>query len=269
MTANPELLDELATLASAFAREAGALLADRQPRVRGMVATKSTPTDMVTEVDGETEALLVARIGAARPNDAILGEEGANRPGTSGVRWVIDPLDGTTNYLYGFPSYSVSMGVEVDGEAAVAAVFDASRGELYAATAGRGATLDSRLLHVTAQDQLPLALVGTGFGYDVERRRKQAAVAAYLVPRVRDIRRAGSAALDLCAVAAGRLDAYAEFGLNEWDRCAGLLIVNEAGGRAEVLPGAFDLELNLASAPAIFEPLHRLVAEALHSEGLS
>jgi myo-inositol-1(or 4)-monophosphatase len=224
---------------------------------------------MVTEVDGESEALLVARILAARPNDAIRGEEGANRAGTSGVRWVVDPLDGTTNYLYGFPSYSVSIGIEVEGVAAVGVVFDASRGELYAAAAGRGATLDGRPLRVTTQDQLPLALVGTGFGYEIERRRKQAAVAAYLVPRVRDIRRAGSAALDLCAVAAGRLDAYAEFGLNEWDRCAGMLIVNEAGGRAEVLPGAFGLELNLASAPAIFDPLRRLVAEALQAEGLA
>jgi fructose-1,6-bisphosphatase/inositol monophosphatase family enzyme len=259
------LIEELLHLATEFALEAGALLRDRQPLVRDLVATKSTPTDMVTEVDRASEELLVRRILAARPHDAILGEEGANHPGTSGVRWVIDPLDGTTNYIYGYPAYAVSVGIEHNGEPIVGAVFDAARSELFAAARGRGATLDARPIAVSTEIDLTHALVGTGFAYDVERRRGQAAFTAYMLPRVRDIRRGGSAAIDLCSVACGRLDAYAEFGLNEWDRSAGMLIVNEAGGRAAVKPGAFGTELNIAANPALFDPLHTLIHEALNT----
>ncbi len=257
------LIDELLPLATDLALEAGALLRERHPQVRDLVATKSTPTDMVTEVDRASEALLVRRILAARPHDAILGEEGANHPGSSGVRWVIDPLDGTTNYIYGYPAYAVSIGIEHKGEPVVGAVFDAARGELFAAARGRGATLDGRPIAVSTEADLTRALLGTGFAYDVERRRGQAAFTAYMLPRVRDIRRGGSAAIDLCSVACGRLDAYAEFGLNEWDRCAGMLIVNEAAGQAAVKPGAFGTELNIAASPALFEPLHALIREAL------
>ena len=261
------LIDELLALATALALEAGALLAERQPLVRELVGTKSTPTDMVTEVDREAEALLVRRILAARPKDAILGEEGANQPGTSGVRWVLDPLDGTTNYLYGYPAYAVSIGVEVDGVTVVGVVHDAARAETYAATLGGGAVIDGRRLAVSNEGRIPHALLGTGFGYDVEGRRKQAAVVATLLPQVRDIRRSGSAALDLCSVAAGRLDAYYEFGLNEWDRAAGMLIVQESGGLAEVSQGGFGLELNQASGPALFRPLEALVREAVATLG--
>jgi fructose-1,6-bisphosphatase/inositol monophosphatase family enzyme len=179
------------------------------------------------------------------------------------VRWVIDPLDGTTNYIYGYPAYAVSIGVEHEGEPVVGVVFDASRGELFAAATGGGATLDGRPIAVSTETNLSRALLGTGFAYDVERRRGQAAFTAYIIPRVRDIRRGGSAALDLCSAACGRLDAYAEFGLNEWDRSAGMVIVREAGGVAAVKPGAFGTELNLAANPALFDPLHALIRDTL------
>jgi myo-inositol-1(or 4)-monophosphatase len=263
MAAPQALVHELLVLANAMALEAGALLAERQPQVRELVGTKSTPTDMVTEVDREAEALLVRRILSARPHDAILGEEGAYQAGTSGVRWVLDPLDGTTNYLYGYPAYAVSIGVEADGVTVAGVVHDAARGETYTATLGGGAFINGRRLAVSNEERIPHALLGTGFGYDIEGRRKQAAVVARLLPQVRDIRRSGSAALDLCSVAAGRLDAYYEFGLNEWDRAAGILIVQEAGGLAEVTAGGFGLELNLASGTALFRPLEALVRGAV------
>ena len=262
--ATPRALnEELLALATELALEAGALLAERQPLVRELVGTKSTPTDMVTEVDREAEALLVRRILAARPSDAILGEEGANQAGTSGVRWVLDPLDGTTNYLYGYPPYAVSIGVEVDGVTVAGVVHDASRAETYTAARDGGAFMNGRQITVSNEERIPHTLLGTGFGYDVEGRRKQAAIVARLLPQVRDIRRSGSAALDLCSVASGRLDGYYEFGLNEWDRAAGILIVQEAGGLAEVSAGGFGLELNLASGPALFRPLEALVHDAV------
>jgi myo-inositol-1(or 4)-monophosphatase len=263
MSVDGKLARDLLTLATEFALEAGALLAKRQPLVRESVDSKSTPTDMVTEVDRASEALLVERILAARPDDGILGEEGAHRTGTSGVRWVIDPLDGTTNYVYGFPAYAVSIGVELDGNAIAGAVHDAARGETYTAARGEGAFLDGRRLAVSSESRLPHALVGTGFAYDPEIRQRQGAVVAHLLPRVRDLRRSGSAALDLCSVAAGRLDAYAEFGLSDWDRSAGMLIVREAGGMAAVLPVGFVLDLNLAAGAGLYTQLEALVREAV------
>ena len=267
MTLSEAAVREILSLATEFALEAGALLALRQPDVREVVATKSSPTDMVTEVDSETEALLVRRILAARSNDGILGEEGANRAGSNGVRWVIDPLDGTTNYIYGYPAYGVSIGVEVDGAMAVGVVHDASRDETFAAWAGGGASVNGKTIEVTSQSDLRLSLVGTGFGYDAEVRRRQAAVTGQVLPLVRDIRRSGSAAIDLCSVACGRLDGYYEFGLNEWDRAAGMVIVREAGGRAAVFESPFGLALNVASGPALFNGLHVLVEEAVRGLG--
>lgn len=221
---------ELLALATDIALEAGALLAERQPDVREFVGTKSSPTDMVTEVDRASEALIVARILAARPGDGILAEEGSAREGVSGVRWVIDPLDGTTNYLYGFPAYAVSIAVEADGETVAGVVYDASRAELFAAAVKLGASLNGQPIHVSSERELGRALIGTGFGYDPARRALQGALLARIVPHLRDVRRAGSAALDLCSVACGRLDGYYENGLNPWDYGAGALIVREAGG---------------------------------------
>ncbi|MEO9256670.1 MAG: inositol monophosphatase family protein, partial [Tepidiformaceae bacterium] len=196
MNVEPGEIAELLVLATELALEAGALLAERQPHVRRVVDTKSSPTDMVTEVDRETEALIVGRILAARPDDGVLGEEGANRRGTSGVRWVIDPLDGTTNYLYGYPAYAVSIGVESEGTTVAGVVYNAARNELFSASKGGGASLNGRAVSVSEQERLDLALCGTGFGYDREMRRRQAAVCNLMIPQLRDIRRSGSAAID-------------------------------------------------------------------------
>ncbi|HEY4668823.1 MAG TPA: inositol monophosphatase family protein [Tepidiformaceae bacterium] len=262
----------LLQLAIEIAHEAGALLTARQATVRQSVSTKSTATDMVTQVDKDTEALIVERILAARPDDGLLGEEGASRPGTSGVRWVIDPLDGTTNYIYGWPAYAVAIGVEYQGEAIAGVVHDAARNETFSASLGSGASLNGRPISVGAETSLANALVGTGFGYAPSRRVAQAAVIARIIPNIRDIRRGGSAAIDLCHVACGRLDAYYEYGLNPWDSSAGDLIVCEAGGLTSTFTGTpipRDLDLSsptpgsiLATNPTLHAPLLALLEEA-------
>ena len=260
MTSEPNL-DDLRALAERTARRAGALLLDGLGRARAEVSTKSTGTDMVTEMDRASEALITEQLLGARPDDGILGEEGADRAGTSGVRWVVDPLDGTTNYLYGFPGFNVSIGAEVDGRPAVGAVFDVVRQELFSAGRGRGATRDGEPIRASRADELAHALVGTGFSYEPERRRRQAQVLVDLLPRVRDIRRQGAAALDLCSVACGRLDAYYERGLAPWDLAAGGLIATEAGAIvtdfAGNAPRAGEV---LAAAPGIAQALRALLA---------
>lgn len=235
----------LLTIASMAAREAGALLLSRRDAAH-QVATKSSDTDPVSEVDRATEALIVRRILEARPSDAILGEEGAARAGSTGVRWVIDPLDGTVNYLYGRAAFAVSIGVEVDGETVAGTVYDPSQDELFEAAAGRPATLNGRPIHPSAEARLGHALVGTGFGYDAAVRAAQGPVLARVLPRVRDVRRAGSAALDLCAVACGRLDAYYERGVQPWDVSAAGLIVREAGGVARPLDPSAEVSSGVA-----------------------
>ena len=226
---------ELGALASAIAREAGALLLDGFEGTR-TVDAKSTPTDVVTEMDRAAEALIVRRILAARPGDGLLGEEGAARPGSTGVRWVIDPLDGTVNYLYRRPDFGVAIGVEVAGAVVAGAVFAPARDELFAAVRGAGATLNGQPIHPSGETRLAHALCGTGFAYDADARRAQGTLLAGLIGEVRDVRRAGSAALDLCAVACGRLDAYYERGLQPWDGAAASLIVSESGARFDTLP---------------------------------
>jgi len=252
---------ELLALAMEIAREAGVLLARRAGEARTRVATKSTSTDMVTEVDHESEALIVARLLAARPDDGLLGEEGSERTGASGARWVFDPLDGTTNFLYGIPAFAVAIAAEVEGEVVAGVVHDAVHGETYSASLGGGAFVGARRLAVSRESNLAHALVGTGFGYDAARRAAQARVLAHVLPRVRDIRRSGSAALDLCAVACGRLDAYYESGLQPWDHAAGALIVREAGGLTgwgNEMPG---LPAPIVAAPsALYAPLLALIA---------
>lgn len=241
-------------MAREAAREAAALLASRLHEVHA-VGTKSSPTDMVSDVDREAEALITALLLAARPGDAILGEETGTRPGTSGVRWLVDPLDGTTNYLYGYPAFAVSIAAEWQGVTLAGVVSDVARGETFAAARGMGATCRGQPLAVTAQADLALALVGTGFAYESSRRAQQAAVLGHVLPQVRDVRRAGSAALDLCAVASGRLDGFYESGLKAWDFAAGALIVHEAGGEVD-LPATGAL---VAAGPALFRRLLRLV----------
>lgn len=253
---------ELLALARSLAADAAALLLEGLDDVRG-VETKSSLTDMVTASDRASERLIVDGIRAARPEDGILGEEGTSDAGTSGVRWVLDPLDGTTNYLYGIPAFAVSIAVEVDGVTEIGVVLDASRDETFTARRGHGAQLDGRALACTACATLETALLGTGFSYDAGRRARQGAVLAHVLPAVRDIRRGGAAAIDLCWVAAGRLDAFAERGLAPWDLAAGSLIASEAGATVGDLDGgAPSGEFTLAAAPAIFEPLRALLRTA-------
>jgi myo-inositol-1(or 4)-monophosphatase len=228
----------LAHLAERAARDAAAVLGDRWTDLRHQVATKSTSTDAVTAADQLAEARIVDRLLSARPDDAILAEEGGAVAGRSGVRWVIDPLDGTVNYLYGIPAFCVSIAAELDGIVVAGVVVDAAHGEVYRAVRGGGASCDGERLAVSAVVDTAQALVATGFGYDPARRAAQAAVVAALLPRVRDIRRLGSAALDLCHVARGRTDAYYEYGLNPWDYAAGTLIAAEAGAIATDFDGA-------------------------------
>ena len=255
-------LAPLLTLATRLAEEAGDLALRMRAGVETL-DTKSSPTDVVTAADKAVERLLVEGIRAARPGDGLLGEEGASDDGTTGVRWVIDPIDGTVNYLYGLLGWGVSIGVEVDGEAVVGVVRVPVRGELWQGVRGGGATLNGRPVRCSPVTSLEQSLVATGFGYDARRRAAQAAVLPSLLPAVRDIRREGAGALDLCSVAAGRVDAYYEQGLSPWDLCAGGLIAREAGARVEGLHGKpAGHDLVVAAPTAVFDALHDLLAAA-------
>ncbi len=250
----------LLALAVDLARRAGGLALSMHGGL-GASDTKSSPTDVVTAADRAAERLLVEGIRAARPGDGVLGEEGASDDGTTGVRWVVDPVDGTVNYLYGLPQWGVSIGVEVDGVTEVGVVFDPAKDELWTAVRGGGAQLDGRPLRCNPATDLAQALVATGFGYDARRRAAQAALLPTVLPAVRDIRRVGAGALDLCAVAAGRVDAYYEQGLSPWDMSAGLLVATEAGARVGGLNGrAPGGDMVLAAAPGVFDALHDLLA---------
>ncbi|MDX6548484.1 MAG: monophosphatase [Gaiellales bacterium] len=256
--------DELLTLALEVARAAASLLLERFQQPATGVERKSSSTDMVSDADRDAEALIRGLIREARPLDAILGEEGSSVAGRSGLRWVVDPLDGTTNYLYGLPIWSVSVACEDADGCLVGAVLDPCRDELFAAQRGGGATLNGRPIRVSPAADLSRALIGTGFSYAPEVRRRQARALVDLLPRVRDIRRGGSAAIDLAWVACGRLDGYYELGTHHWDRAAGLLLVSEAGG---VTVGLADpdgaAEGALAAGPALYGALSEQVAAAL------
>jgi myo-inositol-1(or 4)-monophosphatase len=285
---------ELLVIAVGAALEAGQLLASKEGRVE-VAATKSSPTDVVTEMDGRAEELIRARILLARPDDAILGEEGGQIDGVidAPVRWVVDPLDGTVNYLYGLHDWAVSIGAEVDHGAAggavgreivAGAVYVPMRGELFTAVRGEGAWLESsrgagtpggpgesavpdstfERIPLRCRPGVPLdrALIATGFGYRAERRTIQGEVVAALLPRIRDIRRNGVASVDLCAVAAGRLDGYYERGLNYWDYAAGALIAAEAGAVVgDSRGGPPGTSMTVAAGPGLFGPLRDALAE--------
>jgi len=256
---------ELLALAVATAAEAGQILAsDRpagptgRPEVTG---TKSSPTDVVTEMDRASERLIRQRLLAARPGDAILGEEGGEN-GAGPVRWIVDPLDGTVNYLYGLADWSVSIAAEVAGVVIAGVVAAPVRGEVFTAVLGQGAWLragDTPPVALRCNTGVPLAqaLVATGFGYAVSRRLVQGEVVGALLPQVRDIRRAGSAAIDLCSVATGRVDAYYERGVNYWDYAAGGLVAREAGALLAGLAGRpVGPDLVVAAEPGLFGQLH-------------
>ncbi|MBN1530429.1 MAG: inositol monophosphatase [Thermoleophilaceae bacterium] len=199
--------------------------------------TKSSRTDPVSDADREAERVIEELLAAERPDDGLLAEEGSRSEARSGRRWIVDPLDGTVNFLYGFPVWGVSVALEDAEGVAVGVVYDPCRDELFRAVRNGGAELDGSPLGVRDRRELRNALVATGFSYDPGRRGAQAELVAELVPRVRDIRRAGAAALDLAWLAAGRLDGFFEHGLKHWDWAAGRLLVEEAGGVSEPLPG--------------------------------
>jgi myo-inositol-1(or 4)-monophosphatase len=260
----------LLELAVDTAREAAALVRAGRASAGERVDVKSSPVDVVTAVDTASEELIVGRLLAARPDDGVLGEEGADRAGTSGVRWVVDPIDGTVNFLYGLPAYAVSIAAEVDGTVVAGVVLNVATGELFTARAGGGAVLQAPgaapvRLSGSAPASLEQAMVATGFGYRVEQRRAQGAVVADLLPRVRDIRRFGCASLDLCAVASGRVDAYYELDLKPWDHAAGALVAREAGLVVAGLGGRpFADPMAVAVAPSVSAAFLDLLAE-LHA----
>ncbi len=259
---------ELLALAVDVAREAAALVAAGRASAADSVDVKSSPVDVVTAVDRASEELVVGRLLAARPDDGVMGEEGADRTGTSGVRWVVDPIDGTVNFLYDLPAYAVSIAAEVDGAVRAGVVLNVATGELFTAAAGGGAYVSSPArpepVRLTGSRPVSLeqTLVATGFGYRVEQRRAQGAVVARLLPRVRDIRRNGSSALDLCSVAAGRIDAYYELDLKPWDHAAGALVAAEAGLVVAGLGGRpFAEPMAVAASPTIAGPFLELLEE--------
>ncbi|MBO0922657.1 inositol monophosphatase [Cellulomonas sp. zg-ZUI222] len=277
-----QLVAELVAVARQVAVAAGRLVHDGRPETVGVAATKSSAVDVVTAMDLASEELVRAELARLRPADGILGEEGGHVPGTSGVTWVVDPIDGTVNYLYGLPAYAVSVAAVV-GEPAPGAwtvlagcVHAPATGETWTAGRGQGAHLDGRPLTVAPAPPLDRCLLGTGFGYVAERRRAQARVLADLLPRVRDVRRAGAAAIDLCQVATGRLDLYYERGLQPWDLAAAGLVVAEAGGVVTGLRGrAAGPDMVVAGAAervaelvALLEELHADAPDSPSREGV-
>ena len=251
---------DLRALAEAVAREAGALLRQAFAGPQLQVSSKSTPTDLVSEADHAAERLIRRRLSEARPADAILGEEGGDTAGTSGVRWIVDPLDGTVNFLFGIPQWAVSVACEDADGTLVGVVYDPNRHELWSAERGGAALLDGTPVHGSEREDLATALVATGFGYDAEVRRAQAAVAARVLPAVRDVRRLGSAALDLAWAACGRYDAFYEHGLNAWDLAAGTLICERAGlERRDLAPVGPSAPGVLVAPPSLIEPLAVLI----------
>lgn len=260
---SPPLFDELLALATRLAAEAANLLVNGLGNARSEVGTKTSDTDMVTDMDRASEVLIAEGILAARPADGIVGEEGADHAGSSGVCWIIDPIDGTTNYLYGLPGFAVSIAVEVDGVTAAGVVHDPLHDDVFSATRGGGARRNGEPISVSGKRDLPTALVATGFAYSPETRLRQARVLEEVLPRVRDVRRAGAASVDLCSVACGRLDAYYESGLARWDLAAGALIASEAGATlGDLMGGPPSATFTLAANPALFAPMRDLLREA-------
>lgn len=253
----------LVDIATAIGQEAGALV--QRMRASAVVSfdTKSTSTDVVTAADRASEQLVRTRLSELRPGEPVLGEEEGGEV-VEGLTWVVDPIDGTVNYLYGIPWYSVSIAAQLDGESVAGAVVEPATGRVWTAARGHGAFLDGSPLHVSATTDLSLSLLGYGFAYRAERRQRQADTWAAMATRVRDLRRAGAASLDLCSVAAGRLDAYAEHGLGRWDWAAGGLIAAEAGAVVR-LPGSspeLGEDATFAAAPGIVDAMYGALVES-------
>ncbi|BDZ51756.1 inositol monophosphatase [Frondihabitans sucicola] len=260
--------EDLLATARSIAREAGVLAARRRAEGVEVADRKSSEVDIVTFADREVEALIRRRLAEERPGDGFFGEESGASESTTGLTWIVDPIDGTVNFLYGIPMYAVSIAV-VEGEpdplrwhALAACVFNPASGEEYTATRGGGAFLDGGAIAVSTPASLSQALLATGFAYDPARRVEQGTRLAGLLGRVRDIRRIGAASLDLCYVAAGRLDAYLERGLQPWDHAAGVLIAEEAGAVVMTPAGAqASRDLTFVSSPAVSAELGAAIAE--------
>jgi len=245
--------EQLRQLAVEIAQAAGALLAER-PDVFD-INQKSSAVDFATQMDIAAEKLIVDRILTARPNDGIIGEEGSERASTSGITWVIDPLDGTVNYFYGIPGWNVSIAAKNSEGVVAGAVYSPTTQSLWSASLGGGATFNGKKIACNDPVALDRAMLATGFSYDLEERKSQGAMVASLLPRVRDFRRNGAAAVDLCYVAMGALDGYFEAGLKEWDLAAGGLIAQEAG--AIVSGGLSSGQPVIAAGPALHAVLSR------------
>lgn len=257
----PAELDDMMALAVGLARAAATHHAGRR---LGVVASKSSATDPVSEVDRASEAAIVAGLDEHRPHDAILGEEGSGRAGSTGFRWVIDPLDGTVNYLRGLPCHAVAIGVEWQEEPVIGVVYDTGSDEMFTARLGGGAHRNGTAIEVSAADDLSRVIMGTGFPYAADQRVVQAGIIASLIDQIADIRRSGSCAIDLCWTACGRLDAFYEVGPMPWDVTAGLVIVAEAGGVARYDPARRRI---MAAGSVLWPQLVDLVEEAERQSG--
>ena len=258
-----QLASQLLQVATTLAKQAGDMaLAGRKAGLHN-VQTKSTATDMVTEFDRASEVLIVEGMRAARPEDAIVGEEGASVSGTSGITWYIDPIDGTTNFLYDLPAWAVSIGAEDSSGPLAGVVYIPALGEMFTATRGGGAFLNGVPIQSNNIADVSQALVCTGFSYSADQRTIQAQRVSRFIHQIRDIRRAGAAAIDLCFVACGRIDAYFEENLHQWDISAGILIAHEAGCRSGDFSGHTPRPAEiLTTAPAIFDQLSQLIMAA-------
>lgn len=254
-----EDVEQLRATAVAVAQQVGDFVVRMRTQGAGQVHTKTSATDVVTAADTAAERLARRLLAQWRPGEPVLGEEegGAGSPAGQ-LCWVVDPIDGTVNYLYGLPWYAVSVAVQRDGQSLAAAVGQPAAGRLWSAARGGGAECDGVAVRTSQATQLELSLIGTGFSYRPERRARQAAMVAGMLPEIRDMRRAGSAALDLCSVASGWLDGFAEHGLHRWDWAAGALIAAEAGAVVRLPRHGSDLVL--AAAPGIVDALAELVA---------
>ena len=240
--------DELLDLTVVIAHRAGDLLLEYFRAPAQDVESKSTPTDLVSAADKASEALILGLIDSKRSGDGVLSEEGGRESSTSGLTWVVDPLDGTINFLFGSPVWAVSIAIEDGDGGLVGVIHQPTTGETFSATRGGGAYLDGRPIRVSERADLASALVGTGFAYDARARAVQAEIAGKVLPKARDIRRAGSAALDLAALSCGRLDGFYEAPMERWDKAAGVVLIEEAGGVVSELVAPFGLSPGVIAA---------------------
>lgn len=257
------MTSSLRKLAEELAQSAGTHAQHGRAQGMQVVGTKLTDTDMVTKFDREAEAMIIAGLRAARPDDSIIGEEGGGHRGTSGLEWHVDPIDGTTSFMYGLPTWCVSIGVRDHLGTVAGAVFMPDLEEMFSAERGAGATLNGSRIHCSPVTDVSKALVATGFSYTPTHRTVQSRRITEFIHRIRDVRRMGAAAVDICFVACGRVDAYFEENLHSWDVLAAELIAREAGARSGDFSGdELRPEEVLVSAPGVFDALSGMLVAA-------